>query len=413
MPDLETQPPGSEAPGNSPESEPAPTEPLPDSVTTLEHDGRVIHVVGTAHISSKSVEDVRRVIAAVKPDTVCVELCKTRHETLTDSSRWEKLNVFEVVKQRKVLLLLAHLALSSYQKRLGDRFGIRPGAELIAALEAAEEAGARTVLSDRDVQTTLTRTWRNLGFFSKLKLLSVLIASSLSREEITEEDIERLKERDHLTEVLEAFAESFPQVKRPLIDERDDYLMQSIHTAPGRTIVAVVGAGHVNGIVERFGKPVDREALEILPPPSIVGRYLKWLIPAIVLGAFAIGIKRHDFDALDSMLLAWILPNALFAGLGTIIGAARPLTILTTVLASPLTSLNPTLNAGIVAGLMEAWQRKPTVDDCQRVQDDARSWRGIYRNRFTRVLLVSALATFGSALGAWAGATWLVKLVAS
>ncbi len=327
--------------------------------------------------------------------------------------------VDQIIRQRKVLALIAHLVLSSYQRRLGERLGVKPGSELLAAIEAAREADSKLILADRNVQVTLTRTWRNLGFFSKAKLLWLLLLSLFpsgsngsSDEELTEEDIERLKESDHLSEMLAEFAAAFPQVKTPLIDERDDYLMHSIVNAPGKTVVAVVGAGHVMGIVDRFGEPVDKTQLEVVPPPSLLGRSVKWLIPAIVLGAFVIGIRRHDFSAIDEMLLAWILPNALFAGLGTILAAARPLTIVTTVLASPLTSLNPTLNAGIVAGLMEAWQRRPTVDDCQRIQDDVGSWRGIYRNRFTRVLLVSVLATFGSAFGAWAGATWLVSLVA-
>ncbi len=392
--------------------ESSPTDALPRSVTVLEGKDKTIYLVGTAHISRKSVDDVVRVMELVQPDTVCVELCHTRHQSLTNAGSWEKTDVFQVIRQRKVLLLLAHLALAGYQRRLGEKFGIKPGAELIAAVEYAEKSGAELRLSDRDVQVTLKRSWRNLGLWSKLKLLSLILASLLSRQELTEEDIERLKERDHLSEALGAFAKAFPKVKKPLIDERDDYLMSSIATAPGRSIVAVVGAGHVEGIVNRFGHEVDRSALETIPPGSLLGKSLKWLIPAIVLGAFAVGIQRHDFSALDEMLLAWILPNAVFAGLGTLIAGARPATFITTVLASPLTSLNPTINAGVVAGLMEAWLRKPTVHDCQRVSEDARSWRGIYGNRFTRVLLVSALATFGSALGAWAGATWLVSVVA-
>jgi pheromone shutdown-related protein TraB len=389
-----------------------PTPGLPSSVTLVEREGREFYLVGTAHISRKSVEDVEGVIDQLRPDTVCVELCQTRYDALTDAKRWEKLDVFQVIRDRKVLFLLAHLALSIYQRRLGDKFGVKPGSELLAAVEAAKKIGSQVVLADRSVQVTLSRTWRSLGFFTKLRLISALIVSSFTREELTEEDIEKLKESDHLSEALDAFAKAFPQVKEPLIDERDDYLMNGIVEAPGRRVVAVVGAGHVSGIVKRFGQPVDKAALEVVPPPTGLTRAAKWLIPSLVLAAFAVGIHRHDFSSLDAMLIAWILPNALLAGLGTVIAGARPLTVLSTVVASPLTSLNPTINAGIVAGLVEAWQRRPTVEDCQRIADDTRSWRGVYRNRFTRVLLVSALAMFGSAAGAWIGATWLVSLVA-
>ena len=382
-----------------------------ENVTVLERDGRKFYVVGTAHISEKSVREVREVIEAVRPDTVCVELCQTRYDSITDAKRWERLDIFEVIRQKKVLFLLANLTLSAYQRRLGEKLGVKPGAELMAAVDKAEETGAQLVLADRDIQATLKRTWRNLSFFNKIRVLGALFEASVSGEEISEEELEKMKERDHLSEVMDGFAEAMPQVQVPLIDERDQYLMSSIEEAPGDTVVAVVGAGHVAGMTRYFGQTIDREPLTVIPPPNRWVGSLKWVIPILMLAAFYFGWRKHHGEGLQDMLQAWILPNAIFAGLFTLAALAKPLSIITAIIASPITSLNPTIGAGMVVGLLEAWLRKPTVEDCQRIADDVQTVRGWYRNPFTRVLLVAVFATFGSAFGAWVGAGWVIALL--
>lgn len=381
------------------------------NVTHLKHDGRDLYIVGTAHISQKSVEEVRQVIDEIRPDSVCVELDQTRFEALTDEHRWRKLDIFQVIKQRKVLLLLTSLVLSAYQRKMGEALGVRPGAEMLAGVEAAEEIGAEVVLADRDIQATLKRTWANLGFFAKMKVLAMLIGGFFAANKITEEQIEELKDRDNVSEMMAEFARVMPQAKEPLIDERDRYLMSMVRDAPGRTVVAVVGAGHVEGMVAHLDVPVDREELSKLPGPTLLGTLAKWIIPAIVLGAFYYGYTEHQGEGLERMLFAWIVPNSVAAMLFAIVAGARPLTILVSLLASPITSLNPTIGAGMVAGLVEAWLRKPTVEDCERVNEASMSWRGMYRNRFTRVLLVAVLVTLGSAIGGWIGATWVVTLI--
>jgi pheromone shutdown protein TraB len=187
--------------------------------------------------------------------------------------------------------------------------------------------------------------------------------------------------------------------------------MSIIREAPGKKIVAVVGAGHVNGMLSRLEEPVDRAALCVIPPPSTVSRVVKWIIPAIVLGAFYYGYTQHSGEEFRRMLYAWIIPNSVLAAVLTAIAGGKLLTILTALVASPITSLNPTIGAGMVAGLVEAWLRRPTVQDCEHLSQDMASLRGIYGNRVTRVLLVAILATIGSALGAWVGATWVVTLI--
>lgn len=380
-------------------------------VTQLSYQGRDIHLIGTAHVSQRSVDEVKRVIAEVKPDTVCVELDRMRYEAMTDEHRFRKLNIFQVIREKKVLFLLSSLVLSSFQRRMGEKLGVKPGAELLAGVQAAEEIGARLVLADRDIQATLKRSWANLSFWNKMSLLSAMLGSFFGSNEITEEQIEELKDRDTINEMMAEFARHMPQLQVPLIDERDRYLMSSIQEAPGRTIVAVVGAGHVSGMVNYLGTEVDREALSVIPKPGLLAQSLKWIIPVIILSAFYWGYREQSGQGLAEMLYAWILPNSIGAALFSAIAGATPLTIVVAAVASPITSLNPTIGAGMVAALVEAWRRRPTVEDCEGIQDAVLSLRGMYANRFTRVLLVAVGATLGSALGAYVGAAWVVNLL--
>lgn len=380
-------------------------------VTRVEYEGKEIFIVGTAHISRRSVEEVRRVIDEVRPDTVCVELDQMRYDTLVNGESWRKLDIFSVIRQKRVLFLLTSLALSTYQRKLGERLGVRPGEELMTAVEKAKEIGAELVLADRNVQATLKRTWANLSFWNKARLASELLVAPFAVAEVDEERIEQLKDRDTISEMLNEVAEALPGVKEPLIDERDRFLMSKIQEAPGARIVAVVGAGHVQGMLTHLGEQVDREALSQLPPPSRTVQLLKWVIPTIILLAFYWGYQKHAGEGLQRMLLAWVLPNSISAGLLGIAALAHPLTVLVAAIASPITSLNPTISAGVVAGLVEAWLRRPTVEDCEGVQDAVRSWRGIYGNRVTRVLLVAAAVTIGSAVGAWVGVPLVMMLL--
>ncbi len=380
-------------------------------VTRLSYEGKEILLIGTAHVSQRSVDEVRRVIAEERPDTVCVELDQGRYDTLIDQSRWQKLNIFEVVRQKRVLFLLSSLALGAYQKKMGEKLGVSPGAELLAGVDAAKEIGAEVLLVDRDVQATLKRTWANLSLMDRAKMIAGLVSAPFQVEEIDESRIETLKDQDTIGEMLHQVAEELPRVKVPLIDERDQYLMSSIQEAPGKKIVGVVGAAHVAGMVKQLGAQVDRKALEVIPPPTALSRSLKWVIPCIMLCAFSYGYYKHQGEGLEQLLTAWVLPNAVFAGLFSIFALAHPLSVLTAFVASPITSMNPTIGAGMVAGLVEAYMRKPTVEDCEGVQQAITSVGGLYNNRVTRVLLVAVLANIGSAIGAWIGFSWVLSLL--
>jgi pheromone shutdown-related protein TraB len=384
---------------------------LPDTVTVLKKNGRTFYIVGTAHVSEESVREVTEVIEQVRPDTVCVELCEARYKAITDESRWKNLDIFKVIKEGKTLFLMANLALGAYQRRIGQKLGVKPGAEMVAAAKKAEEVGAKLELVDRDIHITLKRTWANVGFWRKMTLLGGILEGLLGGQEIAAEDIEKLKEKSHLSEVMAEFARVLPEVKVPLIDERDLYMMSSIEEVPGDTVVAIVGAGHVEGMVKHFQKPVDREALEVIPPTSGWVKALKWAIPVLIMAAFSWGYHQHGHRGLEEMLTAWILPNSIMAALFTLAAGAKLGSIVAAFIASPITSLNPLLPAGVVVGLVEAWLRRPTVADAERINEDVHSIRGVYRNAFTRVLLVAAMATFGSAAGAWIGISWVFSLL--
>ena len=385
---------------------------LGEHVTTLTRGGRTFHLIGTAHISAKSVEEVRAVIEATRPDAVCVELCETRFEAMNDAERWKKLNIFEVVRQGKVLYLIANLALSAYQAALGERFGVKPGAEQREGIKVAEEVGATLVLADRNIQATLKRTWANIPFWRKMTLLSEAFVPADEVEEMSEERLEAMKERDTISDMMRSFAEALPEVKTPLIDERDMYLISSVLDAPGDVVVAVVGAGHVEGMVQHFhaNTPVDREALSVIPKAALWVRALKWVIPALVMLLFYVGYQKNADRSLEEMLWAWVIPNAGLAALFSLIALPKPLSVLTAALAAPITSLNPALGAGMVVGLVEAWLRKPTVEDSEHVIQDAATLKGFYRNPFTRVLLVAMMSTIGSALGTYIGLGWVASL---
>ena len=138
----------------------------------IERNEQTIYLLGTAHVSKESVEEVKALVAEVEPEAIAVELCPTRYEALTAADKWKNLDIFKVIREGKLLMLLGNLGLSAYQRRIGKELGVEPGAELIAGVDAAKERQLEPVLIDRDIQTTLKRTWRNVGFFKKLMLLS-------------------------------------------------------------------------------------------------------------------------------------------------------------------------------------------------------------------------------------------------
>lgn len=381
------------------------------TVHHLQIDDKQVILLGTAHVSKDSAQQVRQVIQAENPDTVCVELCQSRYQSIRQKERWQETDIVKIIKEKKSFLLLSNLLLASFQKRIAKKLDIKPGQEMITAIETAEEMDAEIHLSDRDIRTTLSRTWRAMGLWSKIKLIFQLMLSLGEVEEITEEDIEKMKNEDVLTTLLAEVGKSLPVLKDILIDERDQYLAEKIRTAPGAKIVAVVGAGHVPGIKKYWNTDIDIRALEQLPPKNHTAGVLKWLIPGAIMAMFIAGFFYGGAQAGKDMIIWWIGANAILAGIGAIIALAHPVTIVSSMLAAPLTSLNPMIAAGWVSGLVEAFSRKPKVKDLEKLPEDILSVRGFWRNKVTRILLVVVFTNLGSSIGTFVAFPVIVKLL--
>lgn len=373
---------------------------LPENVHLFEQDGREIYVVGTAHVSLKSAELVESVVREVKPDSVAVELCAPRFRALKNPEEWKKTDIIQVVREGKSYLLLAQLVLSGFQKKIGQKLGVRPGLEMLKAIEVAEELGAQTVLADREVSITLRRTWGALGFWGGAKLLATLLAESFApSQDLSEEEIERLKTADVLEEAMQEFATALPTVRESLIDERDKYLASKIRSAPGNKVVAVVGAGHVPGISRYIEETIDIAPLETLPPPSPWSKILGWGIPLLIFAIILYGSLTAGFDVGGQMLRDWIIITAVGGALGSLVALAHPLTILTSFIVSPFTCAHPAVASGWFAGLSEAYLRKPTVEDFEKLSLDELNLKTVYTNRVTRVLLVVITTNLIGSLG--------------
>jgi len=378
----------------------------------LTFEDKEIILIGTAHVSRESAELVEQVIKDEKPDTVCVELCQSRYQSLTQRDQWQNTDLLKVIREKKAFLLLANLMLAYFQKKIGQKLGIRPGEEIMRALKNAEAVGARIHLADRNIRTTLARTWRLMGLWTKIKLLAQFIASAGEVDDIKEEDIEKMKKEDVLETLLSEIGKSLPELRHILIDERDKYMAHKIRTAPGNKIVAVVGAGHVPGIHLHWEQKVDMDSLDQVPPKGKLSGLLKWAVPVLIVGLIILGFYFAGTAAGTSMIKLWILANAVLAGLGAALALGHPLTVLSAIIASPLTSLNPMIAAGWVSGLVEALLGKPKVRDFENLPEDISSLKGFWKNKITRILLVVVFTNMGSSLGTFVAIPLMVRAFA-
>jgi pheromone shutdown-related protein TraB len=384
-----------------------------DIIKEIEYKGSKITLLGTAHVSKESVKLVEEYIESGEYDCIAVELCAARHENLTNQSWWKNLDIFEVFRKKKASLLLVNLALSAYQKRLADQMGIQPGREMSRAIELAKEKNLRLEVVDRDITSTLQRTYRSVSFWQKMKLFSSLVASIFIGEEVTEQQIEDLKKGDMLHSMLEEFGDALPNVKLTLIDERDQYMVGNLARiadspdAP-KKMLAIVGAGHLPGMVPAFSSPASPEVLEELshkPPPGKTGLYIGWGICLVILSMFFYGYQKSPELGL-SLVITWVVINGGFSALGAALAFAHPISVVTAFFAAPLTSLNPTIGAGMVVGLVESYIRKPKVGDFEKLREDIAHVKLWWKNGVLKVLLTFFFANLGSMVGTYvAGAS--------
>lgn len=394
----------------------------PGDIVRLNIEGKEIVLVGTAHVSQESVETVRRIIDEERPEAVCVELDEQRHKALRDKQWWQSLNLFEVIRKGQAPFLIANLILSSYQRRLGQATGVKPGTELAEAANCAEERNMAVHLVDRPIRATLLRAWRKTGFWKKMTLLGELMVSLLpggggeDAVEMNEDELRRLREQGALAVMLDEMGQHLPVIKQVLVDERDMYMAHGIRQAEGKKIVAVVGAAHLPGITRHLQAniPFDQATIDeigTIPEKSIWSRSLPWVIPMVVITLFVLGFIYGDTEKFQQAAVAWVLANGLLAALGALLALGHPLTIVAAFIAAPLTSLNPTIGAGFVTGMVQAFLKPPNVRDMEGLNDDLLEWKGWWRNRLARVLLVFFFSNLGSSIGTFAAFKWLKDLV--
>lgn len=370
---------------------------MKDQLIRIDYQGKEIILIPTAHVSQESVNLVRETIKEEKPDSICIELDDQRYKNLKNPEAWKNTNIIDIIKEKKVTLLIANLILSSYQKNIAKKLKTKPGQEMMEGIKASEEMGINLVLADRSIQTTFMRIWRKMGFFEKIKLFFSLMSID-DDEDVSEEDLQRLIERDNLELAIEDMGKDYPQIAATLLHERDKFLAYNIKNAPGKKVVAILGAAHTPGVEEEVFKGQDIEELNKIPPKSLIGKLLPWIIPALIVILIVLGFKQSMNTGL-SQIKSWFIFNSVLAAVFTALCLPHPLSVLTAFVAAPFTSINPVLACGWFAGLVEASLKKPTVEDVNNIPDDIFNLKSWIHNKFLKALLVVILANLGSSIG--------------
>lgn len=379
-------------------------------IRRISRDGTEYVLLGTAHVSRASADAVRALLERESFDAVAIELCSHRLAAMRDPDAVSRMDLFAVLKEGRAPVVAAGLALGAYQRRLAEQFGIEPGAEMRAAADGAQAHALPLWLIDRDVGLTLRRTRAAVGFWERAKLSGGMIASLIDDSEVTEAEIEKLKQGDILASTFTEFAKSSPPLFEALIAERDRYMVARLREESAelgsKRVLAVVGAGHLEGMVREFEQSAraPREVIaEVIaePPPSQVGKWIGYGVIGLVLAGFAWAFFKGQAVGL-SVVLIWVLYTGVLGALGALAAGGHPLTILASALASPITPFHPALSSGMVGGAVELWVRKPRVADFQALRDDIMSPKGWWRNRVARIFLVFVLTNFGTVIGVWA-----------
>lgn len=383
----------------------------------VECNGRKITLIGTAHVSKESVEEVKETIKAINPDCVAVELDEKRADSIQNSEKYKELDIVQVLKRGEGFLLIANLILASFQRKMGQNVGVKPGDEMLAAIEVAKELNIPTALVDRPIQITLRRAWAKNGFMGRIKLLSTLIASAFSKEEVSAEEIEKLKKQSEMDSMMTELAEYMPVIKEVLIDERDKYLATNIWNSQGNNVVAVLGAGHLPGVeahlikMSKNEEVADNSEISSVPPKKVASKIVGWIIPTIVIAVIVAGFVYGGTKAGSMMLTTWFLWNGIPAAIGTTIALAHPITVIVAFLTAPFTSLCPFIGVGFVTGIVQAIVQKPKVTDIETLQDNI-SLKGFYKNRILKVLMVFVLSSLGSSIGTFIGGADIIGQLA-
>ncbi|MCW5211964.1 TraB/GumN family protein [Desulfobulbus sp. TB] len=382
-----------------------PTKEYSDDVAVIHHNEKIILLVGTAHISQQSADLVKDIIEQEQPDTICIELDAKRYAALANPKQWENLDLKQIIRKKQLSTLLVNLVLASYQKKLGGKLGIQPGTELLTAAKTAEQHGIPVELCDRDVRITLRRAWKSTSLWKKFYMMATLLASLFDDTELDEEKLAELRSKDVLSEVMKEIGEALPAAKEALIDERDIFMAEKVKQVAGKRIVAVVGAGHLEGIKKVF--PEDNsekmDKIHTIPPVSKSWKVFGWSIPVAILLSLVIIAFRQGVGEAGANALYWILANGIPSSIGAVLAFAHPATIFSAFAAAPITSLTPVIGAGYVCAFVQVMTCPPVVKEFEGVSNDMVSLRGWWRNKLLRIFLVFILTGLGSSIGTWVG----------
>lgn len=362
---------------------------------------RDIIIVGTAHVSEKSIAEVTRTIEESRPDVVAVELCESRYRALTGERDSDELEIKELLSGGKFYYFLVQFFLAYVQKKVGSELGVKPGAEMLAAIDSARAIGAKVALVDRDIGVTIQRFWTGMGIFEKIRMIFALIPALFGKggEDI---DIASITEEDVVSQLIAEFRKVSPRAANALVDERDIYIAKNLLNLQGK-VVAVVGAGHREGIMKYLKDPQsipDLKELTVRRSKKI--SFLKLIGATLILTVIAtfllVILSGNSSHNIMMALGIWFVVTGVLSGLGVILARGHPLSVLTAFMVAWLTTLNPLIAAGWFAGMVEAWKRNPTMEDLKMLSQ-AESFNELMKNRLFRVILVAALANVGSMAG--------------
>ena len=383
---------------------------LPESVRIIENDGKTYYLLGTAHVSKKSVEEVSAVIDEIQPDSICIELDEKRFDSLKNRDKWKSTDIFTIIKEKKVLLLMTTLIMSSFYRKLGKELDVVPGAEMLKGAEEAENRGINLVLADRNIDITLKRVWGGLSLLQKMKCaVNLMSMFFFPAEKIDAEAVEEIKKGDNIGDAMDELAKEFPGIKSRLVDERDLYLAEKIRTAKGQKIVAVLGAAHCKGVAKHIKTPFDLSEIEKIPPKSLAFSIIGWGICAAIIALISYGFVSGGVETGVHSIFLWTIINASFAAFGCALAFAHPLAILTAFVAAPIASLIPFIATGWLAGIVQAVVKKPTAADMENVPLDTETFRGFWKNSLTRILLVVILTNIGSSIATFVAGALIAK----
>jgi len=376
-----------------------------------------IVLIGTAHVSEKSVAEVKAAIRNLKPDIVAVELCRGRYDSLKGNVQESQVPIKEILSQGKINYYVIHWLLAYVQKKIGDDMGVKPGAEMLSAIEEAESVGAKVALIDRDIQVTLQRFWGKMKFLEKIKMIGSLVGGLIGIGKGTEIDIDQITENDVVTALVSELRGFAPTAAEVLIDERDAYLAGSIlKVAAGgnKTVVVVIGAGHKPGVTKYLKNPKTipplNSLMEIPKKRFGIGKVLGFGLVGLIFAFFLLLLLSGV--SLKTLLIAfgcWFIITGILSAVGTLLAGGHPYSVLTAFSVAWLTTLHPLIAAGWFAGLVEARQRNPTTADIKALAG-VETFREMFKNKFMRVLLVASFANIGSATGAFVAAYVMMQI---